>query len=89
MNSISKPLIFLVSVSLFAGASVAQESPPATATDPAVNQARALLKLGRKDIIEEEIRFSEEEAAGFWPVYDSYQAYSARYDEYADLSRIE
>lgn len=86
MNSKIKPLVFLVSVALFAGTSNAQESPPATASDPAVGQARALLKSGREDIIKEEMRFSEEEAAAFWPVYEKYQlALQSMRNRFADV----
>ena len=34
--------------------------------------ARALLQAGRADIIREELRMSDEESAGFWPVYEEY-----------------
>ena len=36
--------------------------------------ARALLQAGRADIIREELRMSDEESAGFWPVYEEYHA---------------
>lgn len=86
MNSVRNPLVFLATLSLLAGASLAEESPPASASTPEVHQARALLKIGREDIVRDEMRFSEQEAADFWPVYDSYQAdlQSVR-DRFADL----
>ena len=36
-------------------------------------EARALLQMGREDIIRDEIRFSEAESAAFWPSYDAYR----------------
>ena len=41
--------------------------------DPSVTEARALLQTQRAEIIREEILFTEEEAARFWPAYDAYR----------------
>ena len=43
------------------------------AQDEEFGEARALLQMGREDIIRDEIRFSEEEAAAFWPAYEAYR----------------
>ena len=48
----------------------AQES---AVQDEVFGEARALLQMGREDIIRDEIRFSEDEAAAFWPLYDAYR----------------
>jgi hypothetical protein len=51
-----------------------------------MQQARALLKAGREEIIREEIRFSDEESAAFWPVYERFQAdLQIVRDRYAEL----
>jgi len=42
--------------------------------NPELAQARALLQAGREQIIREELRLTEEEAEGFWPVYAEYIA---------------
>lgn len=42
--------------------------------DSEFGDARALLQTGRVEIIKDELRFTEEEAAAFWPVYDEYQS---------------
>ncbi|MGI9220748.1 MAG: hypothetical protein ACR2QS_06905 [Woeseiaceae bacterium] len=86
MKSRMNPLVFLASVAMFAGTSSAQETSPATASDPEVHQARALLQSGREDIVKDEMRFSEEEAADFWPVYERYQvALQSVRDRFADV----
>ena len=54
-------------------------SGPATgpATGPTVDQVlqavRADLQTGRADIIAKNVTFSAEQAAKFWPIYDTYQ----------------
>ena len=71
---------------LIGGQIVAQESAPVASASGAMNEARVLLRFGRKDIVREEIRFSEDEAVAFWPLYDSYQAeLLVVNDRYADL----
>lgn len=41
---------------------------------PELAQARQVLQAGREHIIREELRMSEEEARGFWPIYRDYVA---------------
>ena len=53
---------------------MAQTSGPVTGASNEMDAARALLISGREDIVREEMRFSEDEAAAFWPLYNSYQA---------------
>lgn len=36
--------------------------------------ARELIKTGREEAIAEEMRFTEQEAVAFWPVYEKYRA---------------
>lgn len=74
MNSIAKPFVFIVPVLLLASASIAQESTLSSADEAELRQTRALLQGAREDILNEEMRFTEEEAAAFWPVYERYQA---------------
>lgn len=85
---ITKPLrliatLFVLFVNTAALAQAAAQTP---AAGTALQQARVLLKFGREDIVQEEMRFSESEAEAFWPVYDKYQADMMPVrDRYADL----
>ena len=74
MRSRMKSLAFLMPVFLLAGASIAQESSLSSTEEAELQQTRALLKGAREDILNEEMRFTEEEEAAFWPVYERYQA---------------
>ena len=48
--------------------------------------ARALLQAGRDEIIRDEMRLTETEAAAFWPAYERYMAdLSMLRDRYAEL----
>lgn len=68
------------------GQAIAQQGGSPTGAASELNQARVLLKLGRDDIVREEMRLSEAEATAFWPVYDNYQAeLQLVRDRYADL----
>ena len=42
--------------------------------NPELENARALLQAGRADIIREDLRMTDEESDGFWPVYEKYHA---------------
>ncbi len=62
-------------LSLLCGAQLmAQTTGPVAGASNEMSDARALLISGREDIVREEMRFSEDEAATFWPLYNSYQA---------------
>ena len=62
-------------LSLLCGAQLmAQTNGPVAGASNKMNDARALLISGREDIVREEMRFSEGEAAAFWPLYNTYQA---------------
>ena len=74
MKSSTKLLAFLMPVFLLTGASIAQESSLSPTEEAELQQTRAMLKGAREDILNEEMRFTEEEAASFWPVYERYQA---------------
>ena len=63
----------LVLMLLIASATAtAQTSGSIARQDENLAAARAMLQAGRADIIREEILFSDEETAAFWPVYDAY-----------------
>jgi Spy/CpxP family protein refolding chaperone len=53
--------------------SMAQGAASTASDDAGMNEARTLLSVARKDILREELRLSEEQAAAFWPVYYRYQ----------------
>ena len=74
MQSRMKSLAFLMPVLLLAGASIAQESSLSSTEEAELQQTRALLKGARIGLLKEEMRFTEEEEAAFWPVYERYQA---------------
>ena len=42
--------------------------------NPELENARALLQAGRADIIREDLRMTDAESEGFWPVYEKYHA---------------
>jgi len=51
-----------------------------------VEEGRAMVQAGRAELIRSELRFTDEEAAAFWPIYEGYQAAtSAIGDRYAAL----
>lgn len=55
-------------------AALGQATETSAAEDPEFKQARALLQAGRKDIIRDEIRFTDAEAEKFWPAYEKYRS---------------
>lgn len=59
---------------LVGGLALAQGSTAAANASAEMQNARALLNVAREEIINEEMRFSEEEAAVFWPVYERYRS---------------
>ena len=52
----------------------AQEIAADPLEDDELAEARFLLQAGRDDIIRDEIRFTEDEAAAFWPSYAAYRS---------------
>ena len=71
---------------LTGGQLMAQVNEPAGSANSEMNEARVLLRFGREDIVREEMRFSEDEAVAFWPLYDSYQSELLQVNNrYADL----
>ncbi len=87
MKKISKYFAgLLLSAMVLMSTSSAQETNPASAHSAEVNQARALLQVARKEILQDEIRFTEDEAANFWPLYEKYQAtLQVVRDRYAEM----
>ena len=66
---------YLLGVLLVAGTAWSQGGPGGGfAEDQFVAEARELFQAGRKAIIAEELRLSDEEAKSFWPVYEDYLA---------------
>ncbi len=52
----------------------AQNNTPGVAADEQVASAREMVQNAQKDIIRSELRLTDKEAAGFWPVYEDYRA---------------
>ena len=51
-----------------------------------VAEGRAMVQAGRAELIRSELRFTDEEAAAFWPIYSVYQAETAAIgDRYAAM----
>ena len=72
-HKIIRPL--LLAALLAAGSTAsAQQTEASILQDPQLAEARALLQSGRKEIIADELRLTEEEASAFWPVYEEYHS---------------
>ena len=51
-----------------------------------VDEGRAMIRAGFRDVIRDELTLTEKEASAFWPVYDKYeQAMTAIMDRYSRL----
>ena len=75
----------LVLVFLATASSFAQPAEESILEDQLLANAREVLQAGRKEIIADELRLTDTEAAAFWPVYDAYHAdVMAVRDEQAD-----
>ena len=62
-------------VALGGGQTLAQEDPATALQNPELQNARALLQAGREQIVRElreDLQMTEEESAGFWPIYAAY-----------------
>jgi len=57
---------------LAATSAFGQGDSSAVLENPELKNARAVLQAGRAEIIREELRMTEKQSAGFWPVYDKY-----------------
>lgn len=66
--------LLLIVAMLGAAAVFGQDSGTSVPDNPTLANARAMLQAGREDIIREDLRMSDEESAGFWPVYEEYHA---------------
>jgi len=72
-HKIIRPLLLIAFLAAGAIAS-AQQTDASIVQDQQLAEARALLQSGRKEIISDELRLTEEEASAFWPVYEEYQS---------------
>jgi hypothetical protein len=66
--------LLVIVAMLGSAASLAQDSGSSAIENEQLANARALLQAGREEIIREDLRMSDEESAGFWPVYEEYHA---------------
>lgn len=62
----------LATIALAASASAGAQE--AGATPEQVEAARALIREGARQIIDEELLLTDDEAEAFWPLYDEYRA---------------
>jgi hypothetical protein len=66
---------FLILIATLCSVSaLAQDTASEVLEDEQLVKARALLQAGRADIIREDLRMTDEESEGFWPVYERYRA---------------
>jgi hypothetical protein len=72
-HKIIRPLLLIAFLAAGAIAS-AQQTDASILQDQQLAEARTLLQSGRKEIIADELRLTEEEASAFWPVYEEYQS---------------
>jgi hypothetical protein len=72
-HTIIRPLL-LVALLAAGGAVSAQQADTSILQDQQLADARALLQSGRKEIIADELRLTEEEARIFWPIYEEYHS---------------
>jgi len=62
----------MIVVLLGSVAAFGQNSESSAVENQTLVNARALLQAGRADIIREDLRMSDDESVGFWPVYETY-----------------
>jgi len=72
-HKIIRPLLLVVLLAA-GGAASAQQADAGILQDRQLADARALLQSGRKEIIADELRLTEDEASAFWPVYEEYHS---------------
>lgn len=77
--------LIVIGLSMLAAAAIA-EQPVRSLDNSDLANARALLQAGREEIIRDEMRLTETEAAEFWPAYERYLAdLNMLRDRYAEL----
>ena len=72
MKTMLARLLLMVLAALVSSPSYTQDDQSDVLGNPELANARALLLAGRTEIVREDMHLSEEEAAGFWPIYDAY-----------------
>jgi hypothetical protein len=81
-----KILLVLVWAALGCGVSIAQDAAGEADMAATYEMLRGFMSVERETMIAEELRLSEEERDGFWPLYDEYRAEVEEIqDRYADL----
>ncbi len=79
-------LIVTTCALLGSGLATAQTGGDGAAMEEAFEMARLFMAVERELVIEEELRFSEAEEEGFWPIYEDYRAdIEVVQDQYAEL----
>jgi len=86
MNVTQLRILSIILVLMLGTQALGRDLDSGSTPNPGLNDARALLQMGRIEIIKEEMRFTEDEAAAFWPVYEEYQSDLTNVrNRYADL----
>ena len=85
MKISNKPIITFLLL-LLAGAAIADGHATDEAVATEVERGREMMREARLQIVREELHLTDEEAAGFWPLYTRYRRdIDAIQDKYADM----
>ena len=74
MSKLSIRVLATITASLVCAMAIAQDADTVATDNPELTDARAALQAGRDQIIRDDLQLTQEEAAGFWPVYQKYIA---------------
>ncbi len=86
MNVKQLRFLWIILAVMLGTQALGRDTDSGVTTDVGLSDARALLQVGRIEIIKDELRFTDDEAAAFWPVYDEYQSDLMEIrNRYADL----
>jgi len=86
MNVKQLRFLWIILAVILGTQALGRDTDSGATTDLGLTDARALLQVGRIEIIKDELRFTEEEAAAFWPAFEEYQSDLMEVrNRYADL----
>lgn len=74
MNRRTVHTLLLITLMAAATSGAAQSTEPGLLKDQRVAEARALMQVGRDEIVSEEMGLTDVESERFWPLYKSYRS---------------